>query len=244
MSLEGLLKELDDAKKREQDKQIELVKQEHEAALRAKDQEIASLKEEIETLRNWLDHSALPAFNPISDRSDSMGLVKMNFGEDRSCPDLWSPGEKALLDVVKRRTPDSVDNPEDRHPIPDAPPKPEPTADEGAGPEPNEDISSEEEFDEPRIPGLVLPESEMPETHVLDEGNAEVPEQPVLHREGIVVNINEPGVSLTVPEGAMPETASREQSSPVRVRKTSFPKLKKITRARKAKPDKHSPTSD
>ena len=105
MSLEGLLKELDRTRRDEQDKMISLMKEQFEAMLRAKDQEIASLRDEITTLRNWLDHSALPAANPISKRSESMGLIKMNFGSDKSCPEMYSPGEKEMLESLRRKEP-------------------------------------------------------------------------------------------------------------------------------------------
>ena len=66
-------------------------------------QEIAALKDEIETLRSWLDHSALPAMNPISKRPDSLGLIKLNFGKDKSPPELWRPGEKELMNSAERK---------------------------------------------------------------------------------------------------------------------------------------------
>jgi len=102
MSLEGLLKELDRKRRDEQDRMISLMREQSEAMIRAKDQEIASLRDEILTLRSWLDHSALPAANPISRRSDSMGLIKMNFGKDKPCPDMFSPGERELLESVRK----------------------------------------------------------------------------------------------------------------------------------------------
>jgi hypothetical protein len=103
MSLEGLLKELDRTRRDEQEKMISLMKEQSEAMIRAKDQEIASLRDEITTLRNWLDHSALPAANPISKRSESMGLIKMNFGRDKPCPEMYSPGEREMLESVRKR---------------------------------------------------------------------------------------------------------------------------------------------
>ena len=108
MSLEGLLKELDQTRKIEQERAVALVREQHEALLRAKDEEISALKEEIATLRDWLDHSALPAHNPISRRSDSMGLIKINFGKDKPCPEMWSPGEKNMLDAIPRNSEDSL----------------------------------------------------------------------------------------------------------------------------------------
>jgi hypothetical protein len=100
MSLEGLLKELDKTRRDEQERMIASIREQNEALIRAKDEEISVLKEEIATLRCWLDHSALPAHNPISKRKDSMGLIKMNFGKDKPCPDMWSPGEKDMLDSI------------------------------------------------------------------------------------------------------------------------------------------------
>ena len=117
MSLEGLLKELEKKKALEKQRQLESVMEKHAAELREKDLKISALMDELETMRCWLDHSALPAFNPISKRKDSMGLVKLNFNDDKPCPEMWLPGEKELLDSVKKEP--IVE--EDQVPIPPAP---------------------------------------------------------------------------------------------------------------------------
>jgi len=102
MSLEGLLKELEKKKAMEKQRQLESVMEKHAAELAEKDSEISALKDELETMKCWLDNSALPAFNPISKRKDAMGLVRMNFSDDKPCPEMWLPGEKELLDSVKK----------------------------------------------------------------------------------------------------------------------------------------------
>lgn len=101
MSMEILLSRLNESNRKDYERQATLLREQYEALIRAKDNEIATLRDEICTLKNWLDHSALPAANPISNRSDSMGLVKMNFGDDKKCPELWSPGEKEMLNSIK-----------------------------------------------------------------------------------------------------------------------------------------------
>ena len=113
MSLEGLLRELDKTKSHEHEKNLALVREQYDAIIRTKEEEIASLKEEIATLRSWLDHSALPAFNPISRREDSMGLIKLNFGEDKPCPDMWSPGEKEMVESIQPRKEEPAESQED-----------------------------------------------------------------------------------------------------------------------------------
>lgn len=143
MSLEGLLRELDKTKRDEQEKSLALVREQYDAIIRAKEEEIASLREEIATLRNWLDHSALPAFNPISRREDSMGLIKLNFGEDKPCPDMWNPGERDMIESIQPR-------------------KEEPT-EHSVPPEPQEDIFSLARE------SLSLPEPEPQESQALPE---------------------------------------------------------------------------
>jgi hypothetical protein len=101
MSLQALLKAIDESRKKESMVHIDSVKRQYEDMLQAKEQEIATLKEEIETLRCWLDHSALPAANPISKRMDSMGLIKLNFGQGKPCPELWEAGEKELMEKIR-----------------------------------------------------------------------------------------------------------------------------------------------
>ncbi len=108
MSLEGLVKEIEDARKMEQARWMALMREQHESTIRAKDEEIAALKDEIETLRSWLDHSALPAANPISKRPEALGLIKLNFGKDKPPPEMWRLGEKELLDSVERKSPDKI----------------------------------------------------------------------------------------------------------------------------------------
>jgi hypothetical protein len=108
MSLEGLVKDIEEARKKEQERWMAMMREQYEAIIRAKDEEIAALRDEIETLRSWLDHSALPAMNPISKRPDSTGLIKLNFGKDKPPPEMWRPGEKDLLDSVKRKGPGEI----------------------------------------------------------------------------------------------------------------------------------------
>lgn len=102
MSLEALVKEIEQSRMKEQERWMATMREQYRAIVRAKDEEIAALRDEIDTLRSWLDHSALPATNPISKRKDSTGLIKLNFGRDKPCPDMWKPGEKELLKSVKR----------------------------------------------------------------------------------------------------------------------------------------------
>ena len=105
MSLEELVREIEESKKRESMREILSIQEQHEMILRAKDREISELREEIETLRSWLDHSALPAANPISKRNDSLNLIKMNFGKDKETPEFWSPGERELLQALESKFP-------------------------------------------------------------------------------------------------------------------------------------------
>lgn len=131
MSLEGLVRDLEEAKKKEQFRWFNMVKQQYDNIVKAKDDEIAALKEEIETLRGWLDHSALPAMNPISKRPEALGLIKLNFGQDKPVPEMWGPGEKELLDSVK------IPNEEvETSPLEDIPEAPEPIRDEHESLEP------------------------------------------------------------------------------------------------------------
>jgi hypothetical protein len=118
MSLEGLVKDIEEARIKEQERWMATMKEQYDAIVRAKDEEIAALRDEIETLRSWLDHSALPATNPISKRRDSTGLIKLNFGKDKPCPEMWKPGEKDLLSSVRRK-------PKQPEPLPEAVTAPE-----------------------------------------------------------------------------------------------------------------------
>jgi hypothetical protein len=101
MSLEEIVRDIEVAKKKQTERCISLLNEQKEAIIRSKDEEIAALKEEIDTLRNWLDHSALPVANPISKRKDSLNLIKMNFGNDKPAPEMWEAGEKELIESVK-----------------------------------------------------------------------------------------------------------------------------------------------
>ena len=85
MSLEALVKEIEQSRMKEQERWMATMREQYRAIVRAKDEEIAALRDEIDTLRSWLDHSALPATNPISKRKDSTGLIKLNFGRDKPC---------------------------------------------------------------------------------------------------------------------------------------------------------------
>ena len=49
--------------------------------LKKKEQEITELREEVETLRNWLSLSAIPALNAIPDRNNEIKMLKRNFQE-------------------------------------------------------------------------------------------------------------------------------------------------------------------
>ncbi len=111
MSLEGLVKEIEDARKMEQARWMATIREQYESTIRAKDEEISVLRNEIETLRRWLDHSALPAANPISKRPEALGLIKLNFGKDKPPPEMWMPGEKDIMDSIGRDMPDeAIDN--------------------------------------------------------------------------------------------------------------------------------------
>ncbi len=126
MSLESLAKELDNARKANQARWMNTIREQHESVIRAKDEEISSLRGEIETLRRWLDSSALPALNPVPDRSKSMGLIGLNFGENKPCPDIWSPGERDILDSIGRDIPEESDSGLGLLPVPGAQESPSP----------------------------------------------------------------------------------------------------------------------
>ena len=179
MSLEGLVKEIEDARKMEQARWMALMREQHESTIRAKDEEIAALKDEIETLRSWLDHSALPAANPISKRPEALGLIKLNFGKDKPPPEMWMLGEKELLDSVERKSPDKITDEELEEAEslgvrpPEVPetilPEPEPTESHEVklpGPKPSE--SPEPEPSEPQ-------EASLPEPEPHEAGKTETP---------------------------------------------------------------------
>jgi hypothetical protein len=164
MSLEGLARQLEEARKREQQRWLSMMKEQHDAIVRAKDDEISSLREEIETLRSWLDHSALPASNPISKRLDSMGLIKLNF-DDKPAPEFWRPGEKALLDSIKKEElpeiampePPKPDPPEVTLPEPPKPPAPEALPELAIEPDNAEELPEEADAsEEPQLPEEAL----------------------------------------------------------------------------------------
>jgi hypothetical protein len=196
MSLEGLVKEIDEARKREQTRWMSLVREQYESIIRSKDEEISSLREEIETLRRWLDHAALPAVNPISKRPDSLDLIKLNFGKDRPCPDVWAPGEKDNLESIGRdnemptekgpEIPGPPEAPADvplpSLPEPPKPERPEPPGQRGresreplpAGPEPPEPPEPGEKPEaETRHREIILePEPDETEAPERDDGQA------------------------------------------------------------------------
>lgn len=230
MSLEDLLKELDKTKSKEQDLKEDALRDKHAAEIRSKEEEIFSLKEEIDTLRCWLDHSALPAANPISKRKDSMGLIKMNFGKDKPAPDFWAPGEKALLDSIQP----------DQEPEPAQIPQQEPA---------QEALPSQEVPLEERLP-LFSPEEpiirEIPEAPepTRDEEPPEI-EEPFLDNDAgkpsIPDAIRAPKPDLPMPQ--MPELGHSakkiivpsEKSSaphpPLKLKKTRKPSPRKISSA-------------
>lgn len=183
MSLEGLVKEIEDARKMEQARWMAAIREQHEAAIRAKDEEISVLKDEIETLRRWLDHSALPAANPISRRPDALGLIKINFGDDRPCPDVWSPGEKEVLDSIGReRLGESTDKESALPEFPDIPEPKSPEVPETGLPEPPKPDRIHLPGTGPSEPGeITLPGQEQtgllnPEPHGTQEAGIPGPE--------------------------------------------------------------------
>ena len=241
MSLEGLLMELDKKKTHDLEKQIQMLSEQHDANLRAKDEEISGLREEIETLRCWLDSSALPAFNPISKRNDSLGLVKMNFGKDKPCPELWSPGEKELLASVDRepslmseQSQDESQAPGKSHLeefIPVAPPRLGPTP---LIPEEKPELPKEPILDKPAIPEFNPPDLELPVNPEPDGSPA---------AGGIVVDLNGNDSDIVpipspvpTPKGTSKKSARARKPGAAKLpRRTSFPKLKKATSTRRKK---------
>jgi hypothetical protein len=167
MSLEGLVKEIEDARKMEQARWMAMIREQYESTVRAREEEIAALKEEIETLRHWLDHSALPAANPISKRPEALGLIKLNFGRDKPCPDMWNPGEKEVLDSIERDRPDELREPD----FPRFPDTPEPV--------PQEPVPEFSIPEPPKPDRIHLPETEPDERQ--ESGPIQIltgPEQP------------------------------------------------------------------
>jgi hypothetical protein len=198
MSLDKLLKELDKNKLRDQERQVALVREQYDSMLRAKEEEISALKEEIDTLRSWLDCAALPAYNPIKNRPDALELVKMNFGKEKPCPDLWSPGEKPLIDSLKRHIPEA--------PSPERLPEGEEAADEDSPGKPTLPDTMPS-----GIPGFRLPEESLPDSQASDADESSLSERDAPEVPGPSVGITRERV-IEIPADDEGDTPAKKKS--------------------------------